>query len=487
MSLAVIYAILGDSHVDNGLGQTDGEGAVRGVGQVIEVNRVDHLNKYLIGAGLYGCLGQSLAGLGVDIGDNGLAVTNNDHSSCGMGLAVIYAILGDSHVDNGLAGNDRELYLVDANGVVVKLTLEAEAVGAGVNVLTVLADGEGIAVADGHLIGLGLTGVVAVLKTTDGDRANVDPGETIHRGDVVQTVVEAQSENVVSSTALVEEHVEGQVKFLSRYQRGGDAVPSVLVINLILDIASLAIGVLIVAEHVCGMSLAQVIPALKVKGLDGVLEAVVARHEGLLVLNLTNTDEVRQLDALASRNGAILPAEAKGAVIAAVLNHVVGIDIIGQQPVVNNNVGIVTHDLAGIEVVVVLTEPVVIGRSHTGNTLTKESAEQRRILDIALLHLHAIGVALMHQALQWGKIVDTDHDVAINTSADSHSLVVIVGQRVNDPGGHFTSSLQSCCHSHAMISGSIQAVHIDSIVVANLQSGKEAGTTTVIPLIIAIG
>ena len=264
-------------------------------------------------------------------------------------------------------------------------------------------------------------------------------------------------------------------------------MPSVLVINLILDIASLAIGVLIVAEHVCGMSLAQVIPALKVKGLDGVLEAVVARHEGLLVLNLTNTDEVRQLDALASRNGAILPAEAKGAVIAAVLNHVVGIDIIGQQPVVNNNVGIVTHDLAGIEVVVVLTEPVVIGRSHTGNTLTKESAEQRRILDIALLHLHAIGVALMHQALQWGKIVDTDHDVAINTSADSHSLVVIVGQRVNDPGGHFTSSLQSCCHSHAMISGSIQAVHIDSIVVANLQSGKEAGTTTVIPLIIAIG
>ena len=243
-----------------------------------------------------------------------------------------------------------------------------------------------------------------------------------------------------SGNLRIEVHLEGQVKGLARSERSLDTGPlATVAVNHILNVTFLAIGVLIVTINVSGMRNSEVIPCSDVISSNMILEAVVTRNEGLLVINLTDADYVRQLNAIARLNGFSLPAEAHTAVVVAILFHIVFIDlvlkVVAAVPcliLVLVDAVISTYDFISLVVVPVLSEPIVIGGSNASNASTKESTHQRSVFGIGILQLQAIGVILMSETLDRSIIVVTDHDVGPNASADGHGRVVVVGQGVND-------------------------------------------------------
>ena len=83
-----------------------------------------------------------------------------------MSLAVIYTVLGNGIGNLALSLVNLELNGVHADGILVKVTLDAVVVGTRLNIFAILADGEGL-FAYGHLIGLRLASVNTVLKALD--------------------------------------------------------------------------------------------------------------------------------------------------------------------------------------------------------------------------------------------------------------------------------------------------------------------------------
>ena len=131
--------------------------------------------EYLIGARLNGSFGCALTGLGVHVGDSNISVANQELNGGSVLHSVILAILGDGHIDYTLTLSNRELNLIDTNGVLSIYAHDAVGVITRIGVLAVLTDSEGFPVANGHLKDLRLSGIRSILKAVDCERTNISP------------------------------------------------------------------------------------------------------------------------------------------------------------------------------------------------------------------------------------------------------------------------------------------------------------------------
>ena len=97
-----------------------------------------------------------------------------------------------------------------------------------------------------------------------------------------------------------------------------------------------------------------------------------------------------------------------------------------------------------------------------------------------MLHLDTVnGFLRIFQTLQRCPVVVTDHDVAPNTGIDSHSLVVVVLEAVDDPCSNIARGFKACSECHTIGGGSCSAVHIGCRVIVHLESSDETSARAI--------
>ena len=206
--------------------------------------------------------------------------------------------------------------------------------------------------------------------------------------------------------------------------------------------------------------------------------------EGLHEVNLTDTDHVGKLDAFASGNFATRPAEAKTAVIVAILDLIVLLIRLTPTLVsVVDGLGVLTTDLIGMPVAAEESEPVFVGSCYTGHVITEEGAQKYCIFifSVFMLHLDAVGFTVdgVVHARQRSLVVVTDHDVTPDTGIHRYSLIVCILQRVNDTGCDIALGFNTCCHAYAVLIRAILGIQIFSGATVHLEGSNETCTRTI--------